>query len=201
MGTPAGAEKVGGDLYLFRSKTEDKTCVIDAHGGFMFENRSFRVPDGVTLKFYAHHGNSLADTGRQALKFVRDAYASVEELKGGDICYNYLLSKAWGKHTFGEDEEDKRITYERARELIEDLDARRTRQKERLGDPSDLTASLVTIRNRWDILCGIPLKDVIHDVRKVMPTLTTFHCSFCRTAMLGLPGQTEEGAMETARLA
>ncbi|MEO3472555.1 putative adhesin [Roseomonas sp. CAU 1739] len=188
MSTPDGAEKIGRDLYLFRSQTDTTTCAIDAHGGYYFENRSFKVPEGVTLKFYASHGNALMDEGLQGLKLATKAFKPIEEITGGEDCHDYLLQKAWDAHTFkNEADEEFRITYERAKAFLERTD--RKWQKEYIGHTFDDVASLVTIRNRWDNLCGVTIKDVIHDVRKVMPALTTFHCSFCRTCLLSPGGQ------------
>lgn len=184
IGTPAGAEKIGSDLHLFRSRTDTATCVIDAHGGFIFENRSFTVPDGVTLKFHADHGNRLTDTGLQGLKIATGEYKPVAEILGGGDCHDYLLTKAWGARTFDDAvDEEFRITYARARGSIAGGD--RAWQKAFFGHTFDDVASLVTVRNRWDRLCGIPLKDVIREVRKAMPSLTTFRCSFCRSAPFG----------------
>ncbi|MBW6399862.1 hypothetical protein KPL78_18530 [Roseomonas sp. HJA6] len=201
MPTPAGAEEIGRYIYLFRAQTEDQTCVIDAHGGFVFENRSFTVPAGVTLKFYTPHGSAVIDEGQFALNVAQFDYTVAEEITGGQPCHNYLLAKAWGTHTFGDDEDDKRITYARAEAMLDAQDDRRTRQTQRFGAPMDSVASLVTIRNRWDLWTGIPLETVIHEVRQVMPTLTTFHCTFCRSAGLHLPWQTPEGPSVTPQLA
>lgn len=44
--------------------------------------------------------------------------------------------------------------------------------------------SVLTIRNRWNVLCGIPLLDAIKAAKKEMPTLRAFHAIFCRSAML-----------------
>lgn len=188
MATPDGAEKIGRHLYLFRSQTDSTTCAIDAHGGYYFENRSFKVPDGVTLKFYASHGNHLMDQGLQGLKLATNTFKPIEEITGGQDCHDYLLQKAWGTHTFDkESDEEFRITYERAKAFLERTDKKW--QKEFFGHTFDNVASLLTVRNRWDNLCGVTLKDVIHDVRKVMPTLTTFHCSFCRNSMFFSGGE------------
>jgi hypothetical protein len=130
----------------------------------------------------------------------------IEERIGSDptknICRNYLLTKAWGKHTFGKDEDQKRITYMRAKQFIQGLDDARNRKTQR-GQDMDLAgnvASLVTIRNRWDICAGLPLSSVIRDVKARMPSLTTFLCCFCRAPMFNLPGQTPEGPMVKAIL-
>src|SRR5262249_32131502 len=44
------------------------------------------------------------------------------------------------------------------------------------------TMSVVTIRNRWYMPGGdVYLKDVIKEVRKALPGMKRFHCSFCRS--------------------
>jgi hypothetical protein len=225
MGTPAGAIKVGATMYLFKAETDKANCVIDAHGGFLFECREFKVPPGVKVKFYCDHGSSLADTGQEALKLANNhvGYAAVETLDAGDRCPNYLLSKAWGTHTFDDTQPDKQITYKTAKDFLTRNDDRRKQKlatqklklmkagKEAQVDYDSLTdtvstASLLAIRNRWDLYAGVTLEDAIKGARRAMPSLATFHCCFCRTPALfgligGLLGQTPEGPMQTAKLA
>jgi len=225
MGTPAGATKLGEYMYLFKAKTDAANCVIDAHGGFSFENMAFTVPQGVTIRFYCDHGATLADDGQEALKIAGNhtGYAAAETLHGGDSCQEYLLSKAWGRHTFGDDEANKQITYKSAKEFLTrndgSRDAKLANQKKLALMQPDKTsqvtyddligavsvASLLSIRNRWDVGVGIPLSQAIRAARRAMPTLSTFHCCFCRSPMLPsqvgrMLGQTPEGPRQTATL-
>ena len=112
-----------------RVSTDLHNCVMDAHGGYLFENRSFTVPAGVTLHFYSDHGSSVMDPGRGALELSRRHHRAVvrETLSEGDTCHNYLLSKSWGDHIH-KGEPDK-VDHDTASKEIK-------------------SASLLTVRNR-----------------------------------------------------
>src|SRR5215472_14590830 len=70
MPTPAGAVKLGSELYLFAAQTQSTDCIIDAHGGYMFECRTFTVPPNLTLIFYSQHGQEVTDPGQGALRLA-----------------------------------------------------------------------------------------------------------------------------------
>ena len=187
--------EIGSYAYLFKSSTDRVNCVISAHGGYIFENRSFTVPNGVSLKFFAYHGNASMDEG---LSTVLDRLAEVqpvETLGENQVSKNYLLTKFQGRH--GEENE----TYESIMGDVGRIDA--TRQK--LLDNIEKTkqggnavflnqallslaknsgASVITIRKRFNVLTGIPLADVIRGVRRVQPDISNFYCSFCRANSL-----------------
>ena len=185
---------VGRYVYLFKSSTNTVDCVITAHGGFMFENRAFKVPGGVTLNFFAEHGNTLTDPGMGTLMSSLGTAKPAEVLTAGKDCRNYLLSKYQGRHGSADE------TYESIMRNIEDADKARlttanmVKSQAQGGNDKAVRkllegfvkkrgASVVTIRNRWDVLAGVPLADVIKDVRKVAPSISTFFCSFCRSDM------------------
>jgi hypothetical protein len=185
---------VGRYIYLFKSNTNLVDCVISAHGGYVFENRSFEVPAGVTLSFFAEHGNTLTDPGMAKLMAQLADAQPAETLTGGQLCKNYLLSKYQGRHG------SKDETYDSIKADIEKADKQRLDFQAGIGIAAlkgnkpgvqmllrglahSSGASVVTIRNRWNVLFGIPLADVIKEVRKVAPGLSDFYCSFCRSNM------------------
>ncbi len=185
---------VGRYVYLFKSSTNLVDCVISAHGGYMFENRSFNVPKGVTLKFFAEHGNTLTDPGMKNLMAQLADAKPVQTINAGESCKNYLLSKYQGRHG-AEDE-----TYDSIMRDIEKADQTRMNFQGDIGKAAlkgnqrgvqvllkglarNSGASVITIRNRWDVVFGIELKDVLNDVLKVAPSLHNFYCSFCRSDM------------------
>ena len=185
---------VGRYAYLFKSSTNLVDCVITAHGGYVFENRNFEVPAGVTLQFFAEHGNTLTDPGMGSL--MRDLAMAVpaETVEAGEDCHNYLLSKFQGRHGSADE------TYESIMRNISDADKSRLEVRDNIGVAAmrgndkavkklleilgkKKGASVVTIRNRWDVFAGVPLADVIKGVRKAAPSISTFYCSFCRSDM------------------
>jgi hypothetical protein len=196
--TPDGAVKLGRSMYLFLSTTDSHNCVVDAHGGFFFENRSFTVPAGVTLYFYSDHGSSVTDPGQGAIKLARNHSQKIcrEKISGGQSCHNYILSKAWGDHLFKSDDHGKAITYKIAKDMLDQQDDYRNKKvlevRQRLmrgGDAQFVdydedtrnrqNASLLTVRNRPDYT-GVTLKDAITQARLQRNTLNVFHCNFCR---------------------
>src|SRR5262249_9928989 len=124
--TPAAATKVGSNCYLFKSITNSVDCLISAHGGFMAENRSFTVPDGVTIRFYVEHGASLCDPG--VVKFATFSLLSKavvnEEFTGGESCRGYLLSKYQGAHA-GESGTETVETYNQVHDAVTSPDTLR----------------------------------------------------------------------------
>jgi hypothetical protein len=201
--TPQGATKLGRSMYLFKSATNAYDCIISAHGGFMAENRSFTVPAGVTLYFYGPHGASLLDPGINNFYDRMHEAEPVEVITAGQRCRNYLLSKYQGAHA-GESGTETVETYDQISNKVRITDLNRTKtfgQMMRYGrlQSPDTTmvkvnmeqlmgrlrgASILTIRNRWDIVFGVPLSDALKEAKKAMPALREFHCLFCRSAML-----------------
>jgi len=113
--------KLGSELYLFAAQTQSTDCIIDAHGGYMFECRTFTVPPNLTLTFYSQHGQEVTDPGQGALRLAEyhDVVNGAETITAGNPCKNYLLSKSWGHHTYALGATDARgrpqaITYANA---------------------------------------------------------------------------------------
>jgi len=195
---PQGATKCGPYCYLFKSESNSKDCLISAHGGFMAENSSFTVPSGVTIQFYGVHGAALIDPNITDFARIYSGAQPVETLTGGQNCRNYLLSKYQGAHA-GASGEDVVETYEQVAGTVSSRDMIRKRQFESMtkeGQAQDTQqmvfeqlmnnwgGSILTVRNRWNVLCGVPLKDAIKAARASMSSLKTFHCVFCRCTML-----------------
>ena len=188
--------EIGRYVYLFKSSTDSVNCVISAHGGYIFENRSFTVPNGVALKFFANHGNAAMDAGMSTFLNKLAGAQPVETLVANQVCKNYLLTKYQGRH--GEENE----TYATIMRDVDGIDTARQKWMDRIdkakqegGKEATLNsyllslakisgASVITIRNRFNVLTGIPLADVIRDVRRVEPTISNFYCSFCRANSL-----------------
>ena len=88
------------------------------------------------------------------------------QYNGGDTCTNYILSKNAGRH------EVPGYTDQGAGQWEMDYVGLQSVAK-------DLGVVVVSIRNRW-WHCGVTLKDAVKDVRKEVPSITIFHCMFCR---------------------
>jgi hypothetical protein len=216
MAAPQGATKLGRSLYLFKSGSNSADCIISAHGGFMAENRSFKVPAGITLFFYGPHGAALLDPGTTSFYNRMHEAEPVEVITGGQDCRNYLLSKYQGAHA-GSSGTDTVETYQELSDKVSGTD--RTRglmfgQMMKAGNVQSPNtrvvkknmeelmgrlrgASVLTIRNRWDIVFGVPLSDALKAAKKAVPTLKEFHCLFCRCAML--PDNWRDKLGQTAR--
>lgn len=197
MAKPHGATSLGRYLYLFKSRTNSTDCIISAHGGYMFENRAFTVPSGVTLQFFSVHSSTLTDPGINSFQKNQAQAKPVETITGGNMCGNYLLSKYQGKHNNMDE------TYEKIAEGVTNNDNLRTMLGNKLfkdggsGGSQDKVlqtlqslarnhgASVLTVRNRFDVVFGVPLEDAIKAAKKEMPTLRVFYCLFCRSNMMG----------------
>lgn len=198
MSTPRGATSLGRYLYLFKSKTNSTDCIISAHGGYMSENRSFTVPSGITLQFFSVHSSTLTDPGINAFQKNQAQAKPVETIQGGATCRNYLLSKYQGRHN----EMDE--TYEKIATGVSNQDTLRSAFGNKLFNDASTTTgsqdkveqtllnlarnhggSVLTVRNRFDVVFGVPLQDAIKAAKKEMPTLRVFYCLFCRSNMTG----------------
>ncbi|WP_198376968.1 putative adhesin [Roseomonas rubea] len=196
--TPGGATPIGGGyFYLFKSSTNSSDCLISAHGGYVRENRSFKVPDGVKIVFYGQHGAALLDPGIYDIAKKLSKARPVESFSSGDRCPNYLLSKYQGAHA-GASGTDTVETYEQVARAVQQRDYQRTTKFGSLisADPgaqqqvlaelmADWGGSILTVRNRWNVFLGMPLEEAVKAAKKDMPSLRTFHCIFCRSYMLG----------------
>ena len=200
MATPEGATKLGSYLLLFKSKTNSRDCIISAHGGFMSEGRCFTVPEGVTLHFYGEHGASLIDPGISDFFRNQGKALATESIGPGAKCRNYLLSKNQVKNNKLKNSE----TYEVIKKTSDTRDMIRANHfkvlmsastagnvnPERAGRAWEQLTTMgpggncLTIRNRWNVMFGVPLADAIKAAKKEMPSLRDFHCIFCRSAML-----------------
>jgi hypothetical protein len=203
MAEPEGATALGRYLYLFKSSTNSTDCVISAHGGYMFENRDFTVPEGITLRFLGEHGASLIDPTIDDFFRNQGDAISVETISGGQKCRNYLLSKYQGAHA-GKSGTEVVETYGQINQRVDVTDKQRQKNFNQMlraanvqgGDANVVKmqlehldrargGSVLTIRNRWDVVFGIPLQDALKAAKKEMPTLREFYCLFCRSYMLG----------------
>jgi hypothetical protein len=163
------------DIYILAGNNSNKTGYIGAHGGAL-GNQTFRVPNGVTIRFTQPHGYSMS----MNMSHLKHMQPIVDVSGGGQITYtagqdcpNYFLTKWHGRHSG--------IGKDKAPEL---------RKKEWEDAGEDYTGwqcmvafnpSLTFIfpRNRWN-KTGVPLDHVITSTLKKFPALTTFWCLFCR---------------------
>ena len=177
-GTP-----IGDKLYIFKSTQNTTDCLISAHGGYYKENRDFPVPTGATLLFYGEHKKVLADPGLKMMHQVKGLEV-VDTYGAGGIadCPDYILSKYQGSHN-NNNETYKSILAEIGIEdtNFEKVSARGTAGAAQLKWVGAM--SVLTIRNRF-LRADVNLSYVIKMALEAMPTLTTFHCSFCR-GMIG----------------
>lgn len=215
---PAAAVACGRYCYLFKSKTNSSDCMISAHGGFVAENRSFTVPQGVEVIFYGTHGAALQDPNISSFAPNLSKAIPVEVAPGGQSCRNYLLSKYQGAHA-GASGTEVVETYDQIAGAIASRDrVRQAKFDKMLKTPGGVVStedkvftdlmenwggSILTIRNRWDVLTGVPLSEAIKAARKEMPSLRAFHCIFCRCTMLPDKmahrlGQTQKPSVEVA---
>ncbi len=165
----------------------------------MSESRCFTVPKGITLHFYGEHGASRIDPGIADFFRNQGRALATESIGPGAKCRNYLLSKYQGKHNKLKVSE----TYQVIKTTVDTRDLVRTNHFKVLTSASSTAnpnpqraqnamdqlvsgpgGSCLTIRNRWNVHFGVPLEDAIKAAKKEMPTLTDFHCIFCRSAML-----------------
>jgi hypothetical protein len=203
MATPDGATKLSRHMYLFKSMTNAADCIISAHGGYMFENRDFTVPAGVTVRFLGEHGAALIDPKIDDFFRRQGDVIPVETITAGRKCRNYLLSKYQGAHA-GEGGKEVVETYDQISRRVTVQDAQRRKNFSQMFRNANVQGpnvkmvklsleqldrarggSVLTIRNRWDVVFGVPLKDAITAARKEMPTLREFYFLFCRSYMLG----------------
>jgi hypothetical protein len=202
--TPKGATEISSQCYLFKSATNSNDCLISAHGGYVSENRSFKVPAGLNLIFYGPHGAALQDP--EIYEFAKKSSKAIplEIFRGGEKCRNYLLTKYQGAHA-GASGTEVVESYEQVERAVSNRDFQRTDKFKRLLSASpdaqravyeelsnDWGGSVLTIRNRWNVFFGVPLQDALKAAKKAMPSLRNFHCIFCRSYMLGedaLPSQ------------
>ena len=207
---PPGARAIGRNFYLFKSSQNSKDCVISAHGGFISGNSTFTVPQGVTIDFYGPHGAAMIDPNIDDYMRKSGDAMPVERATAGSQCRNYYLSKYQGAHA-GQSGKEVVETYDdlHARVTITDRalasHANTVMQASQVGAANPERAAIaksqierirggniLTIRNRWNILLGVTLKDAIDEARKAFPAMTDFHCLFCRSYMLGGDGPSVE---------
>ena len=187
MTIPEGAIEVGSHFYLFKSKTNTTDCLISAHGGYERNVGSFE-PKNCSLLFYGEHEKYLSDPGLR-LMYLSGLHV-VEEIPNRETksSINYILSKYQGRHN------ESGETYERIAGKIESEDqsignlldriakAKDDKGRERAQDQLKMYKSMnvLTIRNRW-WRSDLSLESAVTAAKKALPSLTRFHCSFCRS--------------------
>jgi hypothetical protein len=158
-------------FYVIGDAKGASECYIDTHGkgysnDYVMDNRSFRVPEGVHVKFYAPAGYALAAPSA-SLRFgspIACGTGKGMHYGPGKSCPNYILTKFQGRHSglSQDDWKEEGASYEGLQAVAKDADV-----------------VFVTVRNRW-FHSGVTLSEAIETVRKAFKTITTFHCLFCR---------------------
>ena len=198
MSTPAGATSLGRYLYLFKSKTNSTDCIISAHGGYISDTRAFRVPAGIELRFFSVHSSCVLDPRIQTFQKNQALAQPVEVFTGGQLCNNYLLTKYQGSHNQMDE------TYQKVADGVAQQDLIRRGFGTKMFAAASTTTgnadklesvlnnlsrnhggSVLTVRNRVDVVFGIPLEDALKSAMKELRSLRVFHCLFCRSNMLG----------------
>ncbi len=160
--------------YIIGDTAAATECYLFAHGGsfkddYVLDNQSFTVPAGVTVEFYQPDNYMLRFTATHlrhgAPQKATGGFTDMS-YSGGTSCINYILSKNQGRHQAGgftnTDAAGWEMDYDGLQSVAEDQGV-----------------VVVSVRNRWSH-AGVTLKDAIKEVRKAVPTITTFHCMFCR---------------------
>ena len=189
-GTPAGATPIGDNFYLFKALSSTPECLISAHGGHERE-RHFQVPPGITVHFYALHGFTLMDPGTAVLNVK---LTPKETITGPGKCHDYALSKYQGRHNKANE------SYATIATQVQSIGQGRLAAQEKYVKAAAAAApdwklgmlresvvsrhevNIVTVRNRvgaGDML----LSTLIAEVHGAFPSMTVFHCSFCRSSM------------------
>lgn len=158
-------------LYLIGDTAGATECYIDAHGGnysadYVLDNRTFTVPQGVHVKFFQPAGYAFGCFKAELRSGAPQQHGGTgdQDYDGGDDCPNYMLTKFQGRHSGLGDQavQDQELDYEGFQAIA-----------------ADAGIVLATVRNRW-FHAGITLKSAIQDIRKAVPSITTFNCMFCR---------------------
>ncbi|WP_234731190.1 putative adhesin [Acidocella facilis] len=156
------------DAYMLSGNPKNSVCYIGAHGAAL-DNKSFRIPDGITVMFTQPHGYTMS----MEMSFLRHNQPVVDRsgwgrttYYAGNQCPNYSLMKWHGRHSGYASKAD----WENAGE-----DYRGWQHLVFLNN--DLT--LAFPRNRW-YKQGLTLEQMIKIIRKKLPKITTIWCLFCR---------------------
>jgi hypothetical protein len=156
------------DLYILAGNKLNTTCYIGAHGEAI-GNKTFTVPNGLTVKFAQPHGYSMAmrmSKLRHLQPVVDVSGWGLTTYNAGDQCPNYHLTKWHGRHSGYANSSQ----WERAEEDY-------VGWQNIVGYNRSLTFAFP--RNRWYKI-GVPLDQVINRARDKFPKLTTFWGLFCR---------------------
>lgn len=192
-GLQGNYQQLGSSMYLFRSTTVSHEALISAHGGFYKSTKTFTVPPGMTIHFWAPHGYTLTDPGIKAMYTTR-GMEPMETVMGGKPCIDYALSKYQGSH--GGSKGKPAETYASIAKAIATEDKNLISMLKRLehakedwqveGALGQIAASgsmnVITIRNRA-LRGSVWLSELVTKVRKHASSINTLHCSFCRSSM------------------
>jgi hypothetical protein len=172
--------ELGQQLYLFQTypNAPVSQLVISAHGGIgRFAQRTFTVPDGVTLHFYSDHGEVTDDFGVHAFGVGGHPKQLKETITGGNPCYDYELTKYQTKK--GESYDDIISAQQYVHEFNEMLAEAGSHAPS--GSVPAQPFDVLTVRNRPAQLSTIRLSAVL----AALPAgYTVVHCYFCRSFTL-----------------
>ncbi|MEM6537549.1 MAG: putative adhesin [Pseudomonadota bacterium] len=187
-------QKLGECMYLFPSTQNKTEALVSAHGGFLKGNKTFTVPQGMTVNFWAPHGYVLKDPGIQAMYRTR-GLSPVETVPGGKSSIDYALTKYQGSHGGSKGKpaetyssianaiagEDKRVEDYLDRLLKAKNEKEAERFQQQLASSGAM--NVITIRNR-KLRGTVWLSELVKQVQKKQPNIKSIHCSFCRASMV-----------------
>lgn len=158
--------------YVIGDTSKTNACFIFAHGTgksdyYFRDNKSFRVPNGMSVNFFQKAGYGL--TYRMSHLLQNGApwsQGSHEEryYGAGSDCPNYILSKAAGRHS-GMDSQTittAMTDYEGLQKIA-----------------ANLGIVMVTVRNRF-FHSGVTLENTIKVVNTKFKNMRYFYCICCR---------------------
>jgi hypothetical protein len=202
MPLESNQEAIGDYLYLFKSPEQTDKCLISAHGGYYKNQKTFKLSDiasNLRVVFYGDHNKVLQDPGLGILS--RNPTIVDDHPTDGNDVLDYVLSKYQGRHSSANE------TYKTIGDKLKNDSAQIQSYRDQMdyvnSNPSirkiyDSLASchVVTIRNRWN-KSDVSLKYVINAVHNYMSSITSFHCSFCRS-LIGDPNPETSRVITTA---
>jgi hypothetical protein len=181
--------ELGKTMYLFTRSSEvtfSNILVISAHGGIAKKSLpTYQVPVGVTLQFYSKHGTPTADFGIHNFATGGKVKQQTDSVTGGNLAYDYELSKYQGKHSKAEETYE---SIEKAQKYPSEYqrlcdDAAAEAKKKGVDMPKlEYQATdfdVLTIRNR--MFGGGVTLSVAVDAALEKHAYTMVHCYFCRS--------------------
>ncbi|WP_293934916.1 putative adhesin [Iodobacter sp.] len=181
---PAGKRALNDQLYVFSNNNGNRhhnAAMITAHGEQLLFgstlSRTFTVPAGTGISFFAPHGSTLTTTFYNCGRGANRPVGVVEIINAGAQCHDYNLTKFEGYHCNGVTgiaTLDKIIDccYDGQRGLSYD-------NLETLVEDPTVDVDVITVRNRWGCR-DMTLSRLIFQLINAGYHYNEIYCSFCR---------------------